>query len=446
MKKVPKDPNWHYLKWLGIAIVSVLLFGIVTNLDKSLEILGIVMNVLSPIFIGIFIAFILNIPVNFFEYKVFRKLTLKNGRIWSKIKRGVSVILSITTIFLVLTLLLSYIIPECLRTCQGFIEKAPQYMEDLNSTVKEFIVSFNLPIDPESVTISWDTALSWLQSFMGSTSSEDVVHTALTTAITIFSSFWNVILGFIIAVYILASKESLTKLARGFLFSACKEEKAKNIISVFHLSKKAFEGFVAGQCMEVMLIGVLTFIGMLIFQFPYPLMVACIIALTAFVPIFGAIIGAIISAFLILLVDPIQAICFLIFIIVLQQLESNIIYPKMMGQQVGLPSLWVLISVIIGGELFGIPGIIISVPLCSVLYTLFHEWILKKLREKRLCKADASQIPDSPSPLSEEEFLTPEVNENKDDNKKDSESTVKTTQKAVQGKNSKKKKTKKSKK
>jgi hypothetical protein len=160
-------------------------------------------------------------------------------------------------------------------------------------------------------------------------------------------------------------------------------------------------------------------------------MISCIVAVTAFVPIFGPITGAIIGAFLILLVDPIKAIWFLVFIIVLQQIESNIIYPKIMGQQIGLPGLWVLISVILGGEFFGIPGIIISVPLCSVIYTLLHEWILKRLREKKLCKQNATHIPNNPVPLSDEEFLKEDLSEdinaatNEKGNKKKSEIKIK---------------------
>ena len=211
------------------------------------------------------------------------------------------------------------------------------------------------------------------------------------------------------------------------------------------MGKKAFEGFVSGQCIEVLLIGILTFIGMTLFRFPYALMISCIVALTAFVPIFGAIIGAIIGAFLILLVDPIQALWFLVFIVILQQFESNVIYPRIMGQQIGLPGLWVLVSVIIGGELFGIAGIIISVPLCSVLYTIFHEWILKRLRERRLCRENASCIPEDPTPLSEEEYSAPDPSVIEREKEEKSEAKIKVTQKSVQKNNGKKKKNKKKK-
>lgn len=416
MKKIPKDPNWHYLKWLGIAVFSIVLFGIINNIDKSLSVLSLIMKIFSPVFIGIFIAIILNIPVSTFENKIFKKLTQKNGKIWSKIKRAVSISLSIISFFLIISLLLSYIIPEFVRTCQGFIEKAPKYLDDLTATLREWVVTLHLPFNPESINLSYDAVTSWLASTLGDNST-DIFHNTLNTAISVFSSVWNVILGFILAIYIVATKESLSKLVKGLLYSILSKEKAENTISVAQLSKDAFEGFVAGQCIEVLLIGTLTFIGMCIFRFPYALMVSCIVAVSAFIPIFGAIVGAVIGAFLILLVDPIQALWFLVFIVILQQIESNVIYPRIMGKQIGLPSLWVLLAVVLGGEFFGIPGIIISVPLCSVIYTLLHKWILKRLREKKLCKQNATHIPENPTPLSDEEFLAEDepVEESKND-------------------------------
>lgn len=446
MKKIPRDPNWHYLKWLGIGVILIVLFGIINNIDKSLSVLSLIMKILSPIFIGIFIAIILNIPVTTFENKIFGKLTQKNGKIWSKIKRAVSISLSIFCFFLITTILLSYILPEFVRTCQGFVEKAPKYLDDLTATLREWVINFHLPLDPESIDLSYDVVTSWLASLLGD-NSNDIFETTINTALTFFSSMWNVVLGFILAIYIVATKESLAKLVKGMLFSVMSSEKAGNAISVCRLAKDAFEGFVAGQCIEVLIIGTFTFIGMCIFRFPYALMISCIVAVTAFVPIFGAITGAIIGAFLILLVDPIKALWFLLFIIILQQIESNVIYPRIMGHQIGLPSLWVLVAVILGGEFFGIMGIIISVPLCSVIYTLLHEWILKRLREKKLCKQDATHIPADPTPLSDEEFFaTEEASEDKIDGDVDSpkasKSRIKINQKL--SKAPKKKKSKKS--
>ena len=226
MKKIPKDPNWHYLKWLGIAVISIVLFGIINNIDKSLSMLSFIMKILSPIFIGIFIAIILNIPVTAFENKLFRKLTEKNGKIWSKTKRAVSISLSVFCFFLITTVLLSYILPEFVRTCQGFVEKAPKYLNDLTSTLRELVINFHLPIEPESIDLSYDVVSSWLASTLGD-NSIDIFHNTLNTAMTLFSSVWNIILGFILAIYIVATKESLSKLVKGLLFSIMSVEKPK---------------------------------------------------------------------------------------------------------------------------------------------------------------------------------------------------------------------------
>ena len=433
MKKIPKDPNWHYLKWLGIAVVSILLFGIINNIDKSISILSLILDVFSPIFIGIFFAIMLNIPVSIFENKIFGKLTRKNGKIWSKIKRAVSIILSIASFFLIISIFLSFIIPEFIKTCQKFVDTAPKHLENLTAVLRELVVKFSLPIDPESINLSLESLAGWLTSTLGNNSS-DIFQKTLTTAISVFNSVWDIVLGFILAIYIVISKESLSKLVKGITYSLISKNKADRVVYISRLSKNAFEGFIVGQCIEVLLIGTLTFIGMCIFKFPYALMISCIIGITNFIPIFGAIMGAIIGAFLIFLVDPIKAIWFLVFIIILQQIESNVIYPKIMGQQVGVPSLWIFVAVILGGDFFGIPGIIISVPLCSVVYTLLHEWVLKSLREKKLCKQSATHIPDKPTLLSDEEFLASDeedenINKNIKDKKSSSNTKVKINQK-----------------
>ena len=164
-----------------------------------------------------------------------------------------------------------------------------------------------------------------------------------------------------------------------------KRERAEKTLSVVTMSSKVFAGFVSGQCIEVTIIGCLCFIGMLILKMPYAPMISCIIAITAFIPVFGPLIGTIVGAFIILLENPIQAFWFVVFIIVLQQIESNAIYPKIMGKAVGLPGIWVLLAVTVGGSLFGVAGMLFSVPTCSVLYCLFEAWLNKRLNNRKIC-------------------------------------------------------------
>ena len=199
---------------------------------------------------------------------------------------------------------------------------------------------------------------------------------------------FNFVLGIAFSIYILAAKENLSKLCKRILFSIMKRPKAEKVLSVATMSSKVFAGFVSGQCIEVCIIGCLCFIGMLIFNMKYAAMISCIIAITAFIPVFGALIGTVIGAFMLLLHNPIQALWFIIFIIVLQQVESNIIYPKIMGKSVGLPGIWVLLAVTVGGNLFGVVGMLLSVPVCAVIYCLVGEY-----------KANKEKIKSSGNPL-----------------------------------------------
>ncbi len=405
MKKIPKDSNWHYLKWLGIFATSILLIGIIINLDKSLSTFSFIFTAISPILLGILIAMILNIPVNFFEKKVFKKLTQKNGPIWSKIKRIVSITLSLTLFLLLISVGLFIIAPEFIKTCDRFISSAPEYMDSFTNTLRDIVVKFNLPINPDNINFSWDTIAGWLASFFGNTSN-DIFHNVVNTAIDVFTSIWNICIGFILAIYIVASKEMLKRTLKAFIISISKKGNYATVFKILRLAKNSFEDFITGQCLDIIFLGTITFIGMTLLQFPHAAMISCIIAVTAFIPIFGAIVGSIIGALIIMLISPLQALWFLVFIIFLQQIEANFIYPKIIGHKIGLPAFWVIASVVVCGGLFGILGIILGIPLCSVLYTLINQWMLKKLREKKLCREKAEVIPDEIVPLSEEEFLS----------------------------------------
>lgn len=404
-KKLTSD-NLHYLKILSIIVLSILFYAVINNLGTFFSGINFIWSVFTPIILGLCMAFVLNLPLRFLENKVFGKLTRANGKVWAKLKRPVCLILSIVLILSLLVLLLSFVIPQFISTCADFFLKLPEYMEHLSSTVHDLVVRFNLPIDLNQTSVDWQSVSAWaLQLF--NTDGQTITQGAIDIVTGLVNGIINLVLGFVFSIYILASKEELGKLAKSVLYSILPREKARKFISVVVLSNKAFIGFVSGQCVEVGVIGILCFIGMLIFRFPHALMVSCIIAVTAFIPIFGGIIGAIIGAFLILLASPIKALWFLVFIIVLQQLESHIVYPKIMGKHVDLPGIWVLLAVTIGGGLFGILGIIISVPLCSVLYTLSKKWIAKRLEEKNICHRSMSNDSTEPKYIVEEVDDTP---------------------------------------
>ena len=274
-------------------------------------------------------------------------------------------------------------------------------MANITVTVSGWLESMHLSSVIEPMNIDWSSISAWALDIIGQ-NQHQITTGALDFVTGLFTSLINVILAIVFSVYILASKEALGRLMKSLVYSIMKREHAKKLISVVVLSNRAFSGFIAGQCIEVLLIGILCFIGMLIFKMPYAIMVSCIIAFTAFIPVFGPFIGTAIGAFLILIESPIKAFWFVVFIVILQQLESNIIYPKIMGKHVGLPGIWVLISVTIGGGLFGLVGIITSVPICSVLYTLFDRWIKRRLEERNICHRTMSHDSSEPKSIIDE--------------------------------------------
>lgn len=377
--------NLRYLKILGIICTAILFYAIITNLDPFFSFVSFVSSVFSPLIIGLCIAFIINIPLRFFELKVFGKLTRRNGKKWSKLKRPVCLIISFVIIISILVVLLSFIIPQFISTLKHFVDAIPYYMAHATEWIQDLNEQFNL-------SISFENIENWLTEMVASL---DFSH-AFDIAMGIFGGAVDLLLGIIFSIYILSSKEALGRLAKGILYSTMSKRRAKKIISIATMSNKAFTGFVAGQCVEVAVIGVLCFVGMLTLGMAdHALLVSCIVAITAFIPIFGPIVGSIMGAIIILIVDPWKALWFLVFIIVLQQLESHILYPKIMGHHVSLPGILVLTAVTIGGGLFGVPGIIISVPMCSVVYTLFSQWMKQRLKEKKIYKGDGSASTDN---------------------------------------------------
>ena len=403
MKKNPnlfKKGDHHYLKMMGVIFASILFFVIISNLGIVLGAVKKVTDVFLPLTLGLAIAFIVNMPLKFFENKLFGKLTRKDGKIWRKIKRPICLILSFAVFLSVIIVLLSFVIPEFIKTCEKFFVALPAAMTNITATVSGWLDALHLSsLGP--INIDWSSISTWALDIIGK-NQEVITSGALGFVTGLFTSLINIILAVVFSVYILASKEALGRLMKSFIYSIMRRERAKKLISLVVLSNKAFSGFISGQCIEVLLIGILCFIGMLIFKMPYAIMVSCIIAFTAFIPVFGPFIGTAIGAFLILIESPIKALWFVVFIIILQQLESNIIYPKIMGKHVALPGIWVLISVTIGGGLFGILGIITSVPICSVLYTLFDRWIKRRLEERNICHRTMSHDSSEPKSIIDE--------------------------------------------
>jgi predicted PurR-regulated permease PerM len=394
--------NLRYLKTVGIIILAIVFYALINNLGPFFSVVSVILDALSPLLIGLCIAFMLNIPLKFFENRVFGKLTRNNGKVWSKAKRPICLVLSMIIVLSILIILLSFIIPQFISTCYQFFTDLPAYMEKATNTIRDFIVRFNLPIDLSTITIDWKSVSAWALDFFDA-NGQSLTQGALGIVTNIIGGAIDLLLGVIFSIYVLASKESLGKLGKGIIYAIFEKHVARKIISIAVMTNRAFTGFVAGQCVEVSIIGTLCFLGMLILGMSeHALLVSCIVAVTAFIPLFGPIIGAIMGALIILIVDPIMALWFLIFIILLQQIESHTVYPRIMGHHVDLPGILVITAVTIGGGLFGVLGIIFSVPLCSVIYTLLDQWMVNRLEKKNICHRSMSSDSAEPKKLTDE--------------------------------------------
>lgn len=364
-------------------------FGIILylGLSNGAVILAIVKKlfaVIAPLVLGLALAFIINVPLKVFEglwKKIFKKAkTNKN----EKFKRPVCLVLSILLFGAAIFAILFMIIPELITTGEGLVANLPEYIEGLNEwwqKVVDFVAKRGAEL-PE-ISLSADKISETIGNFIND-NKNTVFDKTIGITTSIFSGVIDAVLALSFSIYILAQKEKIAYRIKRITYAFNKEEKADKMVDFAKRTNLTFTKFITGQFIEAVIIGILCFIGMKIFRMPYASIISVLVGVTALIPMFGAFIGTIIGAFLILLVSPIKALWFVIFIIVLQQLEGNLIYPKVVGNSVGLPGILVLVAVTVGGKLFGVPGMLIGVPLCAVLYCLLKEVVEVRLEKKNL--------------------------------------------------------------
>lgn len=364
-------------------------FGIILylGLSNGAVILAIVKKlfaVIAPLVLGLALAFIINVPLKVFEglwKKIFKKAkTNKN----EKFKRPVCLVLSILLFGASIFAILFMIIPELITTGEGLVANLPEYIAGLNEWWQK-VVDFAAKRGAElpEISLSADKISETIGNFIND-NKNTVFDKTIGITTSIFSGVIDAVLALSFSIYILAQKEKIAYRIKRITYAFNKEEKADKMVDFAKRTNLTFTKFITGQFIEAVIIGVLCFIGMKIFRMPYASIISVLVGVTALIPMFGAFIGTIIGAFLILLVSPIKALWFVIFIIVLQQLEGNLIYPKVVGNSVGLPGILVLVAVTVGGKLFGVPGMLIGVPLCAVLYCLLKEVVEVRLEKKNL--------------------------------------------------------------
>lgn len=364
-------------------IMQLILFTVViiftfVNIEALWNFFMYIIKVFMPFIIGAIIAFVLNVLLNVVENKLFKKLNEKNSKIWRKIKRPTSVITTFVIIIAIIAFVLGLLIPQLQNTVEIFTDNIDSYKEQSVELLDKIGISNK---DIKKFINGLDDIQGELTTYLDN-NKEEIMQTTVGVASTVIGTITSFVLGIVFAIYILLKKEDLSRQSKKILKAYLPEKREKRIREICEVSNTTFGNFISGQCLEALIIGILCFIGMLILQIPYASTISVLVGFTALIPVFGAFIGTAIGAFLILMVDPTKAIIFIIFIIILQQIEGNLIYPKVVGKSVGLPGLWVMVAVTVGASIAGILGMLVSVPLCSVLYGIIKTNVNARIDEK----------------------------------------------------------------
>ena len=339
-------------------------------------------EMLSPFLAGGMIAFVLNIPMCLIEERLLKKW---QGRAADKCRRPVSMILSIVLVALLLVLLLVTVVPQLAQTIRDLQQKIPAFVNDvfrqLELLAKDYPELEKYLTEFESREIPWDQILTQAVTFLKEGGTQ-ILTTTIGVARGVISSVVNGVISFIFAMYILAAKEKLGRQAKKLLHAYAKPQVESCVLKVCSMLYRNFSRFITGQCLEAVILGTIFVVVLTIFRMPYAVMIGVLIAFTALIPVVGAFIGCIVGAFLILVDSPVMALGFVVLFLIIQQIEGNLIYPKVVGESVGLPAIWVLVAVTVGGSLFGVAGMVVFIPLVSTAYMLLREDVNFRIGKK----------------------------------------------------------------
>ena len=377
--------NKENLKKLrGLIVFTIAIFVILYNYKILLAGIKLIGKVALPFAIGGAIAFILNVPMNFIERKVFGEAKAKKKKWAISFARPVSFLLALCFVIGIIAVVVFVVVPELGRTIMN-----------LGKTLQEVIPKIQVwaiglfEDNPELVAyisgleFEWDTILGNVVNFLKN-GAGSVLGGTMEAAKSIISGVSTFFIAFVFACYVLFQKERLSVQVRKLMYAFVPEDWTDILIALGSVTHKTFSSFLTGQCVEAVILGCMFFITLSIFNFPYAMLISVLIAFTALIPVFGAFIGCGVGTVLILLVNPMKGLLFVVVFLVLQQIEGNFIYPHVVGNSVGLPSMWVLAAVSVGGSLMGVVGMLIFIPIVSVVYTLLRGIVNRRLKEKKI--------------------------------------------------------------
>lgn len=367
-------------KWIILVLVGVLAFWGLNNIKLIFEVLEKVYMVFSPFVLGAAIAYVLNIPMTKVEYLLKKAIPDKYEDKYKGLIRAISIVLSLLLLLCIVGFIAFLLIPELIDNIESLMNSVPALVE----SGKDFVIDLldKYPDIQKEIEVMF--AESGNVSGIVSSILTYIVNGIVGFVSGIVDGFVYIFTGVIFAIYMLGQKEKLMDGMTKLLYGFSEKRKANKIMKIATLTNKTFSKFISGQCVEAVILGTIIFVVCLLCGFPYALLIGVLTAVTALIPIFGALIACVVGAILIAITNPIQALIFVVVFVIIQQIEGNVIYPKVVGKSVGLSPLWTLLAITVGGNLFGVLGMLIGLPLASVVYTILKESVNKKLEKKEI--------------------------------------------------------------
>ena len=383
--------NLSIKKIRELIVFTALLVVALWKFDVVLDVLKTIGQIIFPFILGGAIVFVINVPMSFLEKKIFENVKKENKAV-RKLARPVSLLLTIVLVVGVIALVMIGVIPQLTKTMGSLMINITDFIPQIKIWIRDFFHD-NREIMKlvDQVQFKPDQAIRWGISLLGN-GAGNMMNTTMSAVGSVVSGLATFFIAFSFACYVLFQKEKLHVQIRKVLFAFLPKQKADAFLKVCSLTYRTFANFLTGQCLEAVILGCMFVVTLSILRMPYALLIGVLIAFTALIPIFGAFIGCAVGSFLIFMVSPKQAIIFIIVFLVLQQIEGNLIYPHVVGESVGLPSIWVLAAVTIGGNLMGIVGMLVFIPLLSVVYTIFRKVVYQRLKKRHIKQVTATDI------------------------------------------------------
>jgi len=380
------DLNFKNIKKiLFIIFCGVLFFCVMQNLGSIWDFLLKIISFFSPVIAALCLAFVLNVLLVPIETKLLKFMGNSKNKFIRWLRRPVSLVLTYLIALGLLTAAIGVIIPDLIETFTYLADKLPAFIVSAREWIEDTLARFNINSDLPDIKINWSAAAASFKDMLQSSSS-NIVDGAVNITTSVFNGVFDGLFSVVISVYVLAQKEKIERFFKNLLEALFPQKVTKLTFHIASETHEAFSNFIGGQCLEAFILGSLCCIGMYIFGFPNPIIISVVVGITALVPVVGPIVGVAIGFLLIVIQDPIKALLFVAFVLILQQIEGHVIYPKVVGKAVGLPGIIVISAVLVGGNLGGVLGALMAVPASAVIYTLLKEFInsqkSKKLNEK----------------------------------------------------------------